>query len=124
MRLLHASLIISDLQAAIQFYEEVLGFQRDIRPDLGFAGVFYQLGGGQQLHLMQVDNPYQHCTRPQHGGRDYHLAFAVDSVQVLADKLERSGITFTRSQSGRAAIFCRDPDGNAIELCEASSPQT
>jgi len=118
MRLLHASLIISDLTVATQFYEEILGFQRDLRPDLGFIGVFYQLGGGQQLHLMQVDNPYQDCTRPAHGGRDHHLAFAVDDIQNLAEKLEKSGIDFTRSQSGRAALFCRDPDGNVLEFSQ------
>jgi len=118
MRLLHASLIISDLHTAAQFYEEILGFEQDERPNLGFEGIFYHLAGGQQLHLMKVDNPYQDCTRPAHGGRDRHLAFAVDSVQVLADRLTAAGIALTYSRSGRTAIFCQDPDGNVIELCE------
>jgi len=124
MRLLHASLIISDLAASAYFYENVLGFQRDHRPDLGFAGIFYRIGGGQQLHLMQLDNPYQDCIQPKHGGRDHHLAFAVDHIQTLSEKLEKEGINFTRSLSGRAAIFCRDPDGHALEFCEIPSPKS
>ncbi|MDQ6995331.1 MAG: VOC family protein [Mariprofundaceae bacterium] len=118
MRLLHASLIISDLQSATEFYEGILGLKRDERPNLGFEGIFYQLGSGQQLHLMKIDDPYHDCIHPQHGGRDRHLAFAVDCVQVFVDKLEAAGIAFTRSRSGRAALFCRDPDDNVIELCE------
>jgi len=83
MYLLHASLIVSDLAVSTRFYEEILGFQRDSRPELGFSGVFYSLGQGQQLHLMQVEDPYLHCTRPQHGGRDRHLAFAVVATLIL-----------------------------------------
>ncbi|MDQ6974598.1 MAG: VOC family protein [Mariprofundaceae bacterium] len=119
MRLLHASLIISDLTVATHFYEGILGLKRDKRPHLDFEGIFYQLGdAGQQLHLMQVNDPYHDCIRPQHGGRDRHLAFAVNKLQVFVDKLEAAGIAFTRSRSGRAALFCRDPDDNVIELCE------
>jgi len=118
MKLLHASLIISNLSASTQFYEGVLGFQRDVRPELGFQGVFYALGNQQQLHLMQIDDPYQGCIHPQHGGRDRHLAFAVDDIQRIATKLEEAETSFTRSLSGRAALFCRDPDGNALEFCE------
>jgi len=120
MRLLHASLIISDLSISARFYEDILGFRRDFRPDLGFSGIFYQLHGGQQLHLMQLDDPYQDATRPQHGGRDRHLAFVVENIQQLAGKLEQAGVDFTTSKSGRAALFCRDPDRNVLEFCELS----
>ncbi len=120
MRLLHAAMIVSDLQRATDFYEGVLGLVRDVRPDLGFSGVFYALGGGQQLHLMHIPNPYAGCDLPEHGGRDRHLAFAVADVSLFAEKMTQAGMAFTRSRSGRAAIFCRDPDGNAIELCEVA----
>lgn len=29
-----------------------------------------------------------------------------------------TGIPYTRSRSGRTALFCRDPDGNALEFIE------
>ena len=56
--------------------------------------------------------------RPAHGGRDRHLALAVDDLDRAAARLEAAGIPHTRSRSGRAALFCRDPDGNAIELVQ------
>ena len=58
--------------------------------------------------------------RPAHGGRDRHVAMCVDQLHILENKLYESGIDFTRSKSGRKAIFCRDPDGNGVELIEVS----
>ena len=120
MRLLHAGIIVSDLKVAAGFYEGVLGLKQAKRPDLGFAGIFYALDDGRQLHLMQLDNPYEGCKLPAHGGRDRHLALGVDDLAAVKARLETAGILFTMSRSGRAALFCRDPDGNAIELCEVA----
>ncbi len=116
MYLHHVTLIVSDLDRSIAFYEGVLGLIRESRPDLGFPGLFYSLGNGQQLHLMQIDYPYDGCERPAHGGRDYHFALAVDDLDSFTARLNEASIIYTRSRSGRAAIFFRDPDGNAIEV--------
>ncbi|NOY72889.1 MAG: glyoxalase, partial [Gammaproteobacteria bacterium] len=51
-------------------------------------------------------------------GRDRHAAFAIEKLDVLSALLEEAGIKFTRSKSGRQALFCRDPDGNALEFVE------
>ena len=42
----------------------------------------------------------------------------VESVAPLAARLEEAGVPFTRSMSGRAAIFFRDPDANVLEVAE------
>jgi glyoxylase I family protein len=39
----------------------------------------------------------------------------------LCARLDVAGIPYTLSRSGRRAIFCRDPDGNALELIELPS---
>ena len=121
MKLIHAGLLASDLSAAAGFYEGILGLTRAERPDLGFEGIFYALDDQQQIHLMQLDNPYQDCALPAHGGRDRHLALGVTELDRIRQRLDDAGIAYTLSRSGRAALFCRDPDGNAIELCEVSS---
>lgn len=118
MRLHHVAVIVGDLERAAGFYEGVLGLVREARPDLGFPGIFYSLGEGQQLHLMQVANPYEDCVRPDHGGRDCHLALTTDALSALVSRLNREGVAHTRSKSGRNAIFFRDPDGNAIEVVQ------
>ncbi len=112
----HASLLCGDLERARAFYEGVLGLRPDpARPVLGFDGVWYALAA-QQLHLLALPNPEQGLQRPEHGGRDRHLAFVVADVAALEARLVSAGIRFTRSQSGRRALFCRDPDQNALEF--------
>ncbi|MGE5320515.1 MAG: VOC family protein [Hyphomicrobiaceae bacterium] len=118
--LLHAGLLVSDLARAKSFYESVLGLVRyPNRPDLPYPGEWYDLGGGQQVHLMQLPNPDTRSVRPEHGGRDRHIALAVSGMTALKSRLDAAGVSYTVSKSGRAALFCRDPDMNTLEFVEA-----
>ena len=115
-KFMHAGLIVSDLQKSRAFYEGLLGLKPNpARPNFDFEGVWYDIGQNQ-IHLMVVPNPYADITRPAHGGRDNHLALFVEDVEPIRAELDRAGIPYSMSKSGRAALFCRDPDGNAIEL--------
>ena len=114
----HASLLVADLQRALRFYVDVLGLRvDDSRPDLGFAGAWLTVGQ-QQVHLLELPNPDPLEGRPAHAGRDRHTAFCVTGLEALEKKLAEAGVGFTRSRSGRHAVFCRDPDGNGVELIE------
>lgn len=112
----HISLLVSDLEASRRFYEGVLELTpRNDRPEFDYDGIWYDLGR-QQIHLMVLPNPDLDAERPPHGGLDRHLALAVAEWNVLQRRLEHARIPYTRSRSGRKALFCRDPDGNAVEL--------
>ena len=117
--LLHAGLLVSDLARAKAFYESVLGLApHPKRPELPYPGEWYDLGGGQQLHLMQLPNPDAGSVRPEHGGRDRHIALGVKDMAALKSRLDAAGVAYTVSKSGRAALFCRDPDMNTLEFVE------
>jgi len=114
----HASLLVADTVQALGFYRDLLGLQVDEgRPDLGYPGAWLQVGGCQ-IHLLELPNPDPVTGRPAHGGRDRHLALLVGELDGLAKRLEEAGVPYTQSRSGRRALFCRDPDGNALELIE------
>jgi len=113
----HSSLIVSDTEQSLRFYRDVLGMQPTERPNLGFPGAWLQIGQ-QQIHLLELDNPDPTTGRPVHGGRDRHVAMHVDSITALRDDLDKAGIVYTLSISGRKALFCRDRDGNALEFIE------
>ena len=116
LRILHSSLIVANTDAALGFYRDVLGMQVSAaRPELGFPGVWLDIGE-QQIHLLELPNPDPVVGRPAHGGRDRHVAIGVDNLDQLVQSLERAVIPYTTSKSGRRALFCRDPDGNALEL--------
>ncbi len=112
----HVSLLVSDARQACAFYVEVLGLAELSRPDLGFPGAWLSLGAGQALHLLELTNPDPRAGRPEHGGRDRHVALRVHNTAPFAERLGGRDIPFTRSRSGRDALFFRDPDGNAVEL--------
>lgn len=115
--LMHASLLIADVARSRAFYEGVLGLEASpSRPDLGFPGVWYDVGGGGQIHLLCLPNPDPVTGRPEHGGRDRHTALAVTDWEEIKAALDLAGVGYTLSRSGRRALFVRDPDGNALEL--------
>jgi glyoxylase I family protein len=116
-RILHASFLTTDLGKARTFYEHVLGLRPNhSRPQMSYEGVWYDVAPNQQIHLLLLPNPDAGMQRPAHGGRDRHVALAVSDIAKLIERLNQAGIAYTLSQSGRHALFCRDPDGNALEF--------
>ena len=115
----HVSLVVSDTRRALAFYRDLLGMEVvPERPELGFPGAWLAVGD-VQIHLLEVSNPDPVAGRPAHGGRDRHTAFAVSELETLAKRLEQAGVAVSRSRSGRAAFFCRDPDGNGLEFIQS-----
>jgi len=112
----HTSLMISDLEASIKFYTEILGLTQMERPDLGFPGAWFQLGENQQLHIILLPNMDPTSGRPEHGGRDRHVALTVDDFATVRQSLDDNKIFYSMSKSGRKALFVRDLDANAVEI--------
>ena len=114
----HCSLIVANTSKALEFYEGILDLEVDIsRPDIGYPGAWLQVGSSQ-IHLLEVPDPYAQAVRPEHGGRDNHVALQVSDLENIIRRLQAAGIAYSKSKSGRMALFCRDYDGNTIELVE------
>ena len=116
----HVSLLVSDTARALGFYHGLLGIPLDdSRPDLGFPGAFLRLGE-VQIHLLELPAAAMQGASSAHAGRDRHLALDIADLGAAQALLAAAGIDYTLSRSGRRALFCRDPDGNGIELVERS----
>ena len=51
----HVSLLVDDTARALEFYQGVLGLKLSAdRPAMGFSGAWLDLGGNQQIHLLQL----------------------------------------------------------------------
>ena len=119
MKLHHVSFIVDDVNLSLAFYQDILGLETENhRPDLGYPGAWLKLEEGKQIHLLQLPNPDQDSIRPEHGGRDRHAAFIIESLDVIKSRLDQANHQYTLSKSGRKALFCRDPDGNALEFIQ------
>lgn len=94
----------------------------EINPDrphdkLPYRGAWLWIGP-EMIHLMELPNPDPLEGRPVHGGRDRHFCVGVESIEPLESRLKEAHVEFTRSMSGRPAIFFRDPDMNCLECVE------
>ena len=118
LRFDHVSMVVADTERALIFYRDIMGLKVfSDRPKLAFSGAWLVVGEGQQIHLLEVPNP-DSLNRPEHGGRDRHAAFRVSDLNEIRKRLENADIGYTMSKSGRRALFCRDYDGNTLELIE------
>lgn len=111
----HCSVLVTDTMRSLVFYHGILGLEvDDSRPDLGYPGAWL-VTGAQQIHLLELKDEGDE-RRDGHGGRDRHIALMVDKLDPLRQALEEGNIDYTMSRSGRQALFCRDPDDNALEF--------
>ncbi|MBP0020445.1 MAG: VOC family protein [Cyanobacteria bacterium SBLK] len=111
---LHTALLVSDLDRAKHFYETILELSPAPR-NLNFPGAWYQIGD-YQIHLIANTDFVGGIANREKWGRNGHIAFDVDNLNELEQRLQAEHWPLQRSSSGRAAIFIQDPDGNVIEI--------
>lgn len=117
-RCLHAAILVSNLERAEHFYGNVLGLPK-VERVLKFPGAWYEIEGFQ-IHLMVAESGAGTLNNLEKWGRNRHVAFSVTDLAATKEHLLAHGCPIQMSASGRAALFTQDPDGNVIELNEAS----
>ena len=114
LQLNHVALYISDVKRSTQFYGSVLRLQPIPRPAFNFPGAWFQLGPGQELHLIAGrDEPFL----TSNGNN--HFALRVDDLDEWVRHLKKVGAQFNPRKArpdGAWQVFLRDPDGHVIEL--------
>ena len=105
----HMLILVSDIERSVEFYTRQLGFK--IRPAKPLADgrpftAFHQgiaFVAGRKGDERQID----------------HLAFEVNDVRKMSNKLEQAGVKFFQGLHNGpygATIYVADPDGTKVEL--------
>ena len=120
VRIGHVHLKVADLDRAIRFYRDVLGFELTQR--YGSGGAFLSAGGYHHHIGLNTWESLGGTAAPPGSTGLYHLAIAYPTRTELADALRRllrAGIPLEgASDHGVSeALYLRDPDGNGVELC-------
>ena len=115
----HVHLKVSDIDRALAFYRDVLGFELTQR--LGDEAAFLSAGGYH--HHLGLNTWESRGGSPPPPGTTglYHAAIRYPDRAALGDALRRlsdAGIPITGATDHGVseAVYLRDPDGNGIEL--------
>jgi catechol 2,3-dioxygenase len=119
VRIGHVHLKVADLERALRFYRDVLGFQ--ITQRYGRQAVFLSAGGYH--HHIGLNTWESADGSPPPAGTTglYHVAILYPTRPLLADALRRL-MAANIELDGAAdhgvseALYLRDPDGNGVEL--------
>lgn len=119
MKYLHAMVRVRDLDASLAFYRDAPGLIETRRKD-------YPQGRFTLVYLSAPENPeveveltYNYDEEDYGGARNFgHLAFAVDDIYALCERLQSSGVTINRPPRDGHMAFVRSPDGISIELLQ------
>jgi catechol 2,3-dioxygenase len=119
VRIGHVHLKVADLDRAIRFYRDVLGFELTQRH--GSSAAFLSAGGYHHHIGLNTWQSEGASPPPARSTGLYHLAIAYPTRAELVDALRRvlrAGIPLEgASDHGVSeAIYLRDPDGNGVEL--------
>jgi lactoylglutathione lyase len=120
MKYLHTMVRVSDLDASIDFYCNKLGLEELRRVDVEagrFTLVFLAAPGDKEA---QIELTYNWDPQEYDSGRNFgHLAYRVDDIYGLCQKLMDAGVTINRPPRDGHMAFVRSPDGISIELLQA-----
>ena len=139
----HTGITVSNLERALEFWQNVLGFELSHRAhqtgDLareitGVAGAEIKLAvvkapDGHKIELLEYlappDRKRHVDLRPCDVG-SVHVAFMVDNLDAVMQRIAASGwkaagqpqALTTGPNTGKRVIYVRDPDGTTIELMQ------
>ena len=133
----HTALAVPDMDAALGFYQGVLGFETVMEaelpsgieimqealgvPDSGFKVRMVKKGNSILELFEYAQSEPGHEARPPNRIGITHICVCSDDIVVDYDRLAEGGVTFNADLLGGPGdrfAYGRDPFGNVIELLE------
>ena len=126
MKYLHTMVRVSDIDASLNFYCNLLGMKEISRYDneKGRFTLIFLAAPDDEAQAQKEKRPtleltYNWDPESYSGGRNFgHMAFLVEDIYALCDKLQRGGVTINRPPRDGHMAFVRSPDNISIELLQ------
>ncbi len=123
MKYLHTMVRVSDLDKSLDFYVKHLGLVESHRKEVEagrFTLVFLHAPGDESA---QIELTYNWEGDVYNEGRNFgHLAYQVDDIYEICQRLMDAGITINRPPLDGHMAFIRSPDNISIELLQKGEP--
>ena len=131
MRYLHTMVRVTDLEASLEFYVNVLGMTEIKRVDYssGRFTLIFLAAPDDSAEKKNIDSPlieltYNWDSEELGSGRNFgHLAFRVDDIYETCQKIITSGIVINRPPRDGRMAFIRSPDNISVELLQKGAPK-
>ena len=126
MEFLHTMIRVSDVNASLDFYCNKLGLIEFSRKDYEkgrFTLIFLcapeDKNLAEQNRKPLIELTYNWDKEEYTGGRNFgHLAFRVDNIYEICQKLQDNGVVINRPPRDGHMAFIKSPDGISIELLQ------
>jgi len=126
MRYLHTMVRVKNLDESLDFYCDKLGLTevKRIENQAGRFTLVYLAAPGDRRQASDSDAPlleltYNWDSEDYTGGRNFgHLAFEVEDIYAICQKLMNQGVTINRPPRDGWMAFIRSPDQISIELLQ------
>jgi lactoylglutathione lyase len=113
---------VSDIEASKRFYCDLLGLEERRRSenDKGRFTLVFLCPPGQDDGTADVELTWNWDESVSaEGARNFgHLAYRVDDIYALCEKLQEAGVTINRPPRDGHMAFVRSPDGISVELLQ------
>jgi lactoylglutathione lyase len=119
MKYLHTMVRVSDLEASLDFYCNKLGLKLLRKNDYpqGKFTLAFVAAEGDESNAIELTHNWEESGYDE--GRNFgHVAYAVDDIYALCDKLMKAGVTINRPPRDGRMAFIRSPDNISIELLQ------
>ena len=131
MRYLHTMVRISDVDASLHFYCELLGLEvaKTIENKKWRFTIYFLSTPSDRAHYEETRSPALELTHnwdPEEyeTGRSFgHLAYRVNEIYELCQRLMDAGVTINRPPRDGNMAFVRSPDSISIELLQEGGPK-
>jgi lactoylglutathione lyase len=122
MKYLHTMVRVTDVDKSIAFYKELgLNEVRRIDNEKGRYTLYFLAAPGDEA--AQVELTFNWDPEVYGEGRNFgHLAYLVEDIYALCDKLQKAGIVINRPPRDGHMAFVRSPDNISVELIQAGDP--
>ena len=126
MRYLHTMVRVTDLDASLHFYCDLLGLveTRRMENEAGRFTLIFLAAPADRPRAETERSPEVELTfnwdpQPYDGGRNFgHLAYKVDDIHAACQRLMDGGVVVNRPPRDGRMAFVRSPDGISIELLQ------
>lgn len=126
MRYLHTMVRVADLDRALDFYVNKFGLEEIRRVDnekgrftLVFLAAPDDSGRAAAERSPELELTHNWDPETYQGGRNFgHLAYQVEDIYALCQRLQDKGVTINRPPRDGYMAFVKSPDGISIELLQ------